>query len=77
MGAEHGYYCVGSCYLYMIVMLAVAAMSIPAMALLTIVTNSEKVIVKGATWFTWLIGAGFIMLGVIIWFLPRIVWAIY
>ncbi|HYA77949.1 MAG TPA: DUF2182 domain-containing protein [Verrucomicrobiae bacterium] len=28
-GAEHGYYCVGSCFLYMIVMFSVAAMTIP------------------------------------------------
>jgi len=32
-GAEHGYYCVGSCYLYLIVMLSVAAMTIPSLAL--------------------------------------------
>jgi predicted metal-binding membrane protein len=72
MGAEHGYYCVGCCYLYMIVMLSVAAMSIPSMALLAIVITLEKVIVKGAKWFTLLVGAGFIILGIIIWFFPRL-----
>jgi predicted metal-binding membrane protein len=72
MGAEHGYYCVGCCYLYMIVMLLVAAMSIPSMALLAIVITLEKVIVKGAKWFTRLVGAGFITLGIITWFLPRL-----
>lgn len=76
MGAEHGYYCVGCCYLYMIVMLSVAAMSIPSMALLAIVITLEKVIVKGAKWFNWLVGAGFITLGIIIWFLPRLILAI-
>jgi predicted metal-binding membrane protein len=75
-GAEHGYYCVGSCYLYMIVMLSVAAMTIPSMALLAIITTLEKVIVKGAKWFTWLVGFGFIIMGVIIWFLPRLLPAI-
>jgi len=72
MGAEHGYYCVGCCYLYMIVMLSVAAMSIPSMALLAIVITLEKVIVKGAKWFTRLVGAGFITFGIIIWFIPRL-----
>lgn len=72
MGAEHEYYCVGCCYLYMIVMLSVAAMSIPSMALLAIVITLEKVIVKGAKWFTWLVGGGFITVGIAAWFLPRL-----
>ena len=48
MGAEHGYFCVGCCYMYMFVMLAVAATSLPAIALLAVVVTLEKVVVKGA-----------------------------
>lgn len=70
MGAEHGYFCVGCCYLYMVVMLVVAGMSIPSMAILSIVIAIEKTIVKGAKWFTWLIAAGFIVLGIVVWFFP-------
>jgi len=72
MGVEHGFYCVGCCYLYMIVMLSVAAMSLPSMALLAIVITLEKVIVKGAKWFTWLVGTGFITLGIAVWFVPEL-----
>jgi predicted metal-binding membrane protein len=70
MGAEHGYYCVGCCFLYMLVMLGVAAMSIPSMALLAVVITLEKSIVKGAKWFTRLVAAGFIILGMVLWLFP-------
>jgi predicted metal-binding membrane protein len=70
MGMEHGYYCVGCCFLYMLVMLGVAAMSLPSMALLAAVIVLEKVIVKGATWFTRTVAVGFIALGVAVWAFP-------
>lgn len=70
MGAEHGYFCVGCCYLYMIVMLAVAGMSIPSMALLAIAITLEKAVLGGAKWFTRFIAAGFIILGIVVWFFP-------
>jgi predicted metal-binding membrane protein len=72
MGAEHGYYCVGCCYMYMFVMLAVAAMSIPSMVILTVVVTLEKVVVKGAVWFTRLMALGFVAAGVILLLLPGI-----
>jgi predicted metal-binding membrane protein len=65
MGAEHGYYCVGCCYLYMIVMFVVAGMSLSAMALLAIMITLEKALLKGARWFTALISAVFITLSLI------------
>jgi predicted metal-binding membrane protein len=43
MGAEHGTYCVGCCWLYMLVMLAVAAMSLFSMVLLSGLIIVEKV----------------------------------
>jgi predicted metal-binding membrane protein len=71
MGAEHGYYCVGCCYLYMLVMFVVVGMSLPAMALLAIMITLEKALLKGAKWFNLLISAVFIVLGLIVWILPH------
>jgi predicted metal-binding membrane protein len=71
MGAEHGFYCVGCCYLYMIVMFVVAGMSLPAMALLTIMITLEKALLKGARWFNWLVATIFIVLGFVVWMLPN------
>ena len=75
-GAEHGCFCVGSCFLYMIVMFSVAAMTIPSMLLLSIITTLEKVTVKGTKWFTFLVGFCFITMGAIVWFIPRLLWII-
>ena len=72
MGAEHGYFCVGCCYLYMVVMFVVAGMSLPAMALLAIMITLEKALLKGARWFSWLVSAVFIILGLIIWIFPNV-----
>jgi predicted metal-binding membrane protein len=71
MGAEHGYYCVGCCYMYMLVMFVVAGMSLPAMALLAIMITLEKALLKGARWFSWLISAVFIILGFVVWIFPN------
>ena len=54
MGAEHGFYCVGCCWLYMLVMLAVAAMSLLSMALLSGLIVVEKAFVGKSSWFKWL-----------------------
>jgi len=72
MGAEHGYYCVGCCYMYMFVMLGVAAMSIPSMAVLAVVVTLEKVVVKGAIWFTRLVAVGFVVAGLVFLLMPGI-----
>lgn len=72
MGAEHGYYCAACCCLYMMVMFVVAGMSLPAMALLAIVIALEKVMLKGARWFSWLTAGGFIVLGLATLFFPNI-----
>lgn len=71
MGAEHGYYCVGCCYLYMLVMFVIAGMSLPAMALLAIMITLEKALLKGARWFNWLISTVFIILGFVVWIFPN------
>ncbi len=54
MGAEHGIYCVACCWLYMLVMLAVAAMSLLSMALLSGLIIIEKAFVGKTLWFRWL-----------------------
>ena len=71
MGAEHGYYCVGCCYMYMFVMLVVAGMSLPAMALLAIMITLEKALLKRTRWFNWLVSAVFIALGLMVWVFPN------
>jgi len=54
----------------MIVMFVVAGMSLPIMALLTVVITLEKAVLKGARWFNWLVSAIFIVLGLVIWIFP-------
>ena len=51
MGSAHGYYCIGCCGMYMLVMLGVAAMSIPSMLILTSLIAVERVL-GGAKWFS-------------------------
>jgi predicted metal-binding membrane protein len=72
MGFRHGIYCVGCCWAFMLVMLAVGAMSIPVMAVLAGVIALEKVIVRGAAWFNGLVAGSFIGLGVLAIIFPSI-----
>jgi predicted metal-binding membrane protein len=72
MGISHGTYCVGCCWAYMLVMLAVAAMSIPFMAALAGVIAIEKVLVRGATWFTRAVAGAFLLLGIASFVFPSI-----
>jgi len=64
MGVAHGEYCAGCCWAYMLVMFAVALMSLPFMAILSVVIALEKVVMHGAVWFTRGIAAGLVLLGV-------------
>ncbi len=66
MGAEHGIYCVGCCWLYMLVMLAVAAMSLVSMVLLSGLIIVEKAFVGKTSWFKWLSAAIFFSLGALV-----------
>ncbi len=72
MGFSHGTYCVGCCWAYMLVMLAVGAMSIPVMAALAGVIALEKVILRGSVWFNRAVAFGFIVLGVLVGYFPSI-----
>ncbi len=71
MGAKHGYYCVGCCYMYMLVMVGVAAMSIPSMVLLATLLTIEKAIVRGARLFRWASATLFVALGVALLLSPQ------
>src|SRR5271169_4066540 len=64
-GLSHGEYCVGCCWAYMLVMFAVALMSIPFMAILSVVIALEKVVMRGAVWFTRGIAAALVLLGLL------------
>jgi predicted metal-binding membrane protein len=72
MGLKNGFYCVGCCWAFMLVMLAVGAMSIPVMAALAGMIALEKVIVRGAVWFNRVIAVSFIALGVAVLMFPSI-----
>jgi len=63
MGLSHGEYCVGCCWAYMVVMFAVALMSLPFMVVLSVVIALEKMVLRGAAWLTRAIAAGLIVLG--------------
>lgn len=63
MGLEHGYYCVGCCWMYMLVMLAVTAMSLPAMILLTVLITLEKITIIPSRLIKWIAAALFVALG--------------
>ena len=73
MGAEHGAYCVGCCWLYMLVMLAVAAMSLVSMVLLSGLIIVEKVFVGKNSWFKWLSAGVFFSLGAAVLAFPTFV----
>ena len=70
MGFSHGSYCVGCCWAYMLVMLAVGAMSIPVMAILSGIIALEKVVARGSVWFNRVVAIGFIAFGILLWFSP-------
>jgi predicted metal-binding membrane protein len=72
MGLSDGKYCVGCCWAYMLVMLAVGAMSIPVMAALAGVIALEKVIMRGSVWLNRGVGLGFVLLGVAVGFFPNV-----
>jgi predicted metal-binding membrane protein len=65
MGLSHGVYCVGCCWAYMLVMLVVGLMSIPAMIVLAGLIALEKVVVRGHVWFTRAVAVGFAIAGIV------------
>jgi predicted metal-binding membrane protein len=72
MGTEHGIYCVGCCWLYMFVMLAVAAMSLLSMVLLSGLIIVEKAFIGKTSWFKWLSAGIFFSLALLVIAFPSI-----
>lgn len=69
MGLHHGIYCLGCCWLLMLLLFVLGVMNLPWVAVLTIVVLAEKTMPGGATvsrglgvflvcWGSWLIVAG-------------------
>jgi len=65
MGARHGYYCVGCCWLYMIVLTLVGAMGVFWMAAFAVVISVEKATGRWGMKFSKAIAAGFIVVGIL------------
>ena len=72
MGFSHGTFCVGCCWAFMLVMLAVGAMSIPIMAALAGIIALEKVVVKGSVWFNRIVGLALVSFGILVAFIPSV-----
>jgi len=72
MGFSHGTFCVGCCWAFMLVMLAVGAMSIPIMATLAGIIALEKVVVKGSVWFNRIVGLALVSFGILVAFIPSV-----
>ena len=66
MGATHGGYCVGCCWMLMLVLLAVGLMSITWMAVVSIAIAVEKLTPTRSTWLpSSLLGIGLVALGLV------------
>ena len=65
MGAYHGLYCLGCCWPYFLLMVALGWMNLLWMALFAAIIFGEKVWVKGGKWVARSTGVGFVILGVL------------
>jgi predicted metal-binding membrane protein len=65
MGAYHGLYCLGCCWPYFLLMVALGWMNVLWMALFAVIIFGEKVWVRGSRWVARSAGVGFIILGVL------------
>ncbi|MGB7677725.1 MAG: DUF2182 domain-containing protein, partial [Nitrososphaeraceae archaeon] len=65
MGTYHGLYCLGCCWPYFLLMVALSWMSLLWMALFAAIIFGEKVWVRGSRWVARSAGVGFIILGVL------------
>src|ERR687894_176989 len=65
MGMYHGLYCLGCCWPYFLLMVALGWMNLLWMALFAAIIFGEKVWVKGGKWVARSAGVGFVILGVL------------
>jgi predicted metal-binding membrane protein len=66
MGTYHGLYCLGCCWPYFLLMVALGWMNLLSMALFAAIIIAEKVWIRGGRWVARSVGAGFIILGVLV-----------
>lgn len=66
MGARHGAYCVGCCWMLMLLMFAGGAMSVLAMAAISVFILLERVLPEGP-WVTRAPGFALLLLGLVVW----------
>jgi predicted metal-binding membrane protein len=64
MGTYHGLYCLGCCWPYFLLMLALGWMSVLWMGLFAAIIFGEKIWVRGGRWVARGAGVGFMILGV-------------
>jgi predicted metal-binding membrane protein len=65
MGTYHGLYCLGCCWPYFLLMVALGWMNLLWMALFAAIIFGEKVWIKGGRWIGRSAGVGFVILGVL------------
>jgi predicted metal-binding membrane protein len=65
MGTYHGLYCLGCCWPYFLLMVALGWMNVLWMALFAAIIFGEKVWVRGSKWVARSAGVGFIILGIL------------
>jgi predicted metal-binding membrane protein len=63
MGMYHGLYCLGCCWPYLLLMVALGWMNLLWMALFAVIIFGEKVWVRGGKWIARSVGIGFVTLG--------------
>ncbi|MGA7370185.1 MAG: DUF2182 domain-containing protein [Nitrososphaeraceae archaeon] len=65
MGMYHGLYCLGCCWPYFLLMVALGWMNVIWMALFAAIIFAEKVWSSGGLWIARIAGIGFIALGIV------------
>src|SRR5215204_5542155 len=65
MGAYHGIYCLGCCWPYFLLMVALGWMNVLWMGLFATIIFAEKIWSKGGLWIAKITGIGFIIIGIL------------
>lgn len=67
MGAYHGLYCLGCCWPYFLLMVALGWMNVLWMGLFAAIIFAEKIWSKGGLWIVRITGTGLITIGILSW----------
>jgi predicted metal-binding membrane protein len=65
MGMYHGLYCLGCCWPYFLLMVALGWMNVLWMGLFAVIIFAEKVWTRGGLWIARITGIGFVVLGIL------------